>query len=134
MPTINPDKVCYIIIKAREFDEKVEPDDPDSGSNPTDDKSVSILEDNADDPTLLELQTVIRDLNVDEQAELVALAWIGRGDYEAGEWNEAVAEARANHTARTAEYLTGTPMLGDLLEEGLAAFDLSCEDVEKGRL
>jgi len=134
MPTIDPDKVCYIIVKAREFDEQVGPEEPDEGSNPADDKGVSILEDRAGDPTLLELQTAIRDLNVDEQIELVALTWVGRGDYAADEWGEAVAQARASRNTRTAEYLTGTPMLGDFLEEGLAAFDISCEETEKDRL
>src|SRR5215471_15391021 len=42
--TISPETVCYIIVKAREFDVKVDPTDPDSGSNPGDDNEVDILE------------------------------------------------------------------------------------------
>ncbi|TGV35540.1 DUF3775 domain-containing protein, partial [bacterium M00.F.Ca.ET.168.01.1.1] len=64
---------------------------------------------------------LINDLNVDEAAELVALAWVGRGDYEASEWIEAVAAARERANKRTAKYLLGLPQLADWLEEGLEA-------------
>ncbi len=37
----------------------------------------------------------------------------GRGDYEAAEFSEAVAEARRRNKRRTAKYLLGMPMLGD---------------------
>jgi hypothetical protein len=48
---ISGEKAFYIIVKAREFDEKDAPSDPGSGSNPSDDKEVDILEDYRDDPT-----------------------------------------------------------------------------------
>jgi hypothetical protein len=131
---ISLDKVCYIIVKAREFDVKVEPEDPDSGSNPADDGERDILEDLADDPTLAELTEAIDDLNEDEIVDLVALAWLGRGDFTIGDWAEAQALAQERHRRKSAPYLTGMPGLGDYLEEGLAAFGLSCEDEEEGRL
>lgn len=68
-----------------------------------------------------ELRQLIADLNVDEIAELIALAWIGRGDFDASEWAEAVAAARERGTRRVADYLLGMPMLGDWLEDGLEA-------------
>ena len=67
-----------------------------------------------------ELLGAIRDFNEDERARLVALAWLGRGTFELGEWKEAVATARSEHARRTAEYLLGMPLLGDYLEDGLA--------------
>lgn len=105
-----------------------------AGSNPADDGSTDILEDFADDPTRQELIEFIRGMDEDEQVELVALSWLGRGTYEFSEWNEALDEARAAHNERTAEYMIGLPLLGNYLEEGLAAFDESCEDFEKNRL
>jgi hypothetical protein len=131
---ISTDKVCFVIVKAREFDAKVEVDDPSSGSNPTDDGSVDVLEDLPDDPAQAELQSFIRALNEDEQVALVALAWLGRGDYAIEEWPQAVAEARRAHNRRTAEYLLGIPILGDYLEQGLSAHGRSCEEFESGRL
>jgi len=44
---ISPEKVCYIIVKARQFEAKDVVTDPDSGSNPVDDGMVSVLEDGA---------------------------------------------------------------------------------------
>jgi len=126
---INPDKVAGIIEKARMFDAKEAVSDPDSGSNATDDDMRDILEDTADDPTWQELLQLIRDLDEDEQVNLVALAWLGRGTYERSEWKEAREQARAAHNKHTAEYLVGLPLLGDYLEEGLAALAEDSETV-----
>jgi len=125
---INPDKVCHIIAKARQFDAKEGLSDPDSGSNAADDGMTDVLEDLPDalDATRLELVEFIRALDEDEQINLVALAWLGRGTYDLGEWTEALREARARHNGRVAQYLLGLPLLGDYLEEGLAAFGENC--------
>jgi hypothetical protein len=129
-PQINPDKVCHIIFKARQFDVKEDVSDPDSGSNASDDGMTDVLEDTDNDPVRGELVAFIRNMNIDEQLDLVALAWIGRGTYSAEEWEEARATARSEHNNRTAQYLLGLPLLGDYLSEGLAAFDLDCGDFE----
>jgi U3 small nucleolar RNA-associated protein 14 len=77
------------------------------------------------------LRAFITELNEDEQAALIALAWVGRGDYEAAEWDEAKALAAERNAGRDAsDYLLGMDGLGDLLEEGVAAFGLSLDDVD----
>jgi hypothetical protein len=116
------DKLTFIIEKAREFDVKEADSDPDEGSNPTDDGNADVLEDKADDPVHEELVGAIRGLDEDERFRLVALAWLGRGTYDLGEWRIAVETARSEHRKRTAEYLIGLPLLGDYLEDGLALF------------
>lgn len=132
--TIRPETVCYIIIKAREFGVKVEPEDVDSGSNPTDDREVDVLEDFADDPTFEELSSALEAVNDDESLDLVALAWIGRGDYTVEDWDEAREQAAEIPMKDRPRYLIGTPLLGDYLEEGLSELGYSCEDVEVERL
>jgi hypothetical protein len=124
-PTLDiaSDTLAFIIEKAREFDVKESDSDPDSGSNPSDDGNADILEDKADDATREELVGAIRELNEDERAELIALAWLGRGTYELEEWDEAISTARSEHGKRAAEYLIGLPLLGDYLEDGMALFD-----------
>ena len=62
-------------------------------------------------------------MNDEQRARLVALAWLGRGTYDMGEWKEAIATAKSEHGRRAAEYLLGLPLLGDYLEDGLAMFD-----------
>jgi hypothetical protein len=126
MPTIDLDKVCWVILKAREFDAKTAPVEEEPGSNPIDEDMREILEAYPEDTVEEEFKAFIDSLNEDEQVELVALAWVGRGSFSAEEWPEAVAEARRAHNDRTAEYLLGMPLLSDYLEEGLAAFGLSC--------
>jgi hypothetical protein len=132
--TISPEKVCFFIIKAREFDVKNEVTEPDPGSNPTDDKDVSILEDHKDDPVVEELTSFIGALSVDEQIDLVALVWLGRDDFTVSDWPAVRDEAARAHNQRTAQYLLGIPLLGDFLEEGLSMLGHSCAEFEIGRL
>lgn len=132
--TISPEKVCFIIIKAREFDAKDEVSEPDPGSNPADDRETAVLEDHEDDPVLEELTSLINSLSEDEQIDLVALAWLARDDYSASDWAEVREEAARAHNERTASYLLGMPLLGDFLEEGLSMLGHSCEEFEINRL
>ena len=81
------------------------------------------------DPTFQELTAFINGLTEDEQVDLVALTWLGRGDGELSDWDELRKEAARLHNKRTAAYLLGNPMLGDHLEEGLAIFGISSEGI-----
>ena len=131
---IATDKVCFIAVKAREFDVKDVLTDPDDGSNPTDDGMVSVLEDNPDDPVRQELVAFIGALDFDEQVDLVTLAWMGRGDGTIDDWNELRAEAARVHNNRVARYLLGLPLLPSYLQDGLAEFGLSCVQFEEENL
>lgn len=131
---IEPGTVCFIIVKAREFFAKEEPTEDSEASSAADEGFRSVLEDLPDDPVVDEIRATIDALNEDEIAELIALAWLGRGTYSKDEWLEAVAEARRVMTERTVEYLLGLPLLADYLEEGLAQFDLSCGETERAHL
>jgi hypothetical protein len=131
---ISADKVAFIIEKAREFDIKETDSDPDSGSNPTDDDAVDVLEDNGGDPVGSELGSFIAALNEDEQVDLVALTWLGRGDGEIDDWDDLrtrAVEVRGEYRKprhETVQYLLGEPMLGDLLADGLDAFGIDWTD------
>lgn len=74
-----------------------------------------------------ELLDFIGALNDDEQVELVAISWIGRGTYTIDEWEDAVETARNEHSENTGEYLLGQPRIPDYLEEGLSQLGFSCE-------
>jgi len=132
--TISPEKVCFIIMKAKQFDAKDEITEPDPGSNPSDDRDVSVLEDHQDDPVVEELTSLINSLSEDEQIDLVTLAWLGRDDYSISDWPTVREEAARAHNNRTASYLLGMPLLGDFLEEGLSMLGYSCEEFEINRL
>jgi hypothetical protein len=126
--TINPDAAFAIMLKAREFDAKVAQSDPDSGSNPSDDKSVDALETNPGDDTRRELVSAIRDLNDDAQTDLIALILVGREDYTIDEWAEARREARTVGRPHVARFVTDIPLVSDFLEEGLSQFALTVQD------
>lgn len=128
MLRIDLDKICFIVVKAREFEVPEDVVEEDPGSNPSDEEFRSVLAAYPDDPTYEELKSFLEDLNEDEQTDLVALSWVGRGDYSAKEWSRAVKDARERRQGSTADYLLGTPLLPDLLEEGLATLGFSCID------
>ena len=128
---ISAEKVAAIIAKARQFDVKDVVTDPGTSSNASDDAMLSVLEDHRDDPVQGELTAIIRGLNEDEQIDLVALAWLGRGDGDLADWDDLRAEAARAHNRRTAEYLLGMPTLGDDLEEALGQFGRSVEEFEQ---
>jgi hypothetical protein len=127
---IEPATVCFLIAKARAFDAKVGAADHDDVSQPGEDEMHDVLEDYGDDPVAEEIRGTINDLNQDEQVELVAMTWVGRGDFAPDEWDEAMAAAQDRRTGPTSVYLLGVPLLGDLLEEGFTALGYSCEDYE----
>jgi hypothetical protein len=129
-----PEQVCFIIVKAREFDAKDALTDPEESSNASDDKMIEVLEDHPDDPVRQEIVEFVRALSQDAQIDLVTLARLGRGDADRDDWDDLRAEAAAQYNNRTASYLLGMPLLADFLEEALDQFGQSCADLEAEHL
>lgn len=123
--SVTTEKLAQIVILARAYDAQVPQSDPDSGSNASDDAAVDTLEDARDNAIARELRAAIASLDEDARTELVALVWIGRGDYEASEWRAALTAARERKENAASRYLMGMPLLGDLIDEGAGALGLS---------
>lgn len=133
---VDVEKVAFIIAKSREFeaqdgvpgevgsDELSEDDIQDESFQ---ESLTTSADEESDDATLDEVKAWIRAINDEEQCQIVALAWIGRGDFTTDEWGEALKIATDEHNDRTAEYLLGMPHLPDHLEEGLSQFGLGVE-------
>ena len=132
MLEISPDKVAHVILRSREVDVKTEAwdEDADPDSAAADAGQETILEDLPGDATRQELREFLEALNEDEQASLLALAWIGRGTYAPGEIAEAIATARAEHGANAPAYLFSLPLLPDYLEDALEELGISSGDAE----
>lgn len=128
---LSADQLAFIVSKARAFDVQVAPSDPDEGSNGADDRMIDTLEDTPDNPVGRELRGAIAALGEDGQAALVALTWIGRGDFEPEEWDDALQTARERKDGPTARYLLGIPLLGDFIEEGADKFGVSLTHEEQ---
>tara|TARA_B100000315_G_scaffold131442_1_gene120995 strand:+ start:87 stop:506 length:420 start_codon:yes stop_codon:yes gene_type:complete len=125
------EKVCDLITHVRAYDAKLEEVDPDETSEPTGDELGEDIEDGIEpyhaDPARDELMAFIDALNEEEQVNLVALAWMGRGDFVASEWAEALETARDARWDHTDTYLLGIPLLGDYLVEALTALGYDYE-------
>jgi uncharacterized protein DUF3775 len=128
---ISTEKVCALIEAAREVAGKVPPttgDDTTTG----DDSELETLEDpegigEDEDARRQEMIEFIAGLNVDEQTDLLALILVGRGDYDAAEWDDAVAEAESRIAARDPDYMIGDAALPEYLGDGLEALGHACD-------
>lgn len=120
MIDINPETIRFIIDRAHELQSDGDSLFAEPQVNPLEEELLGIRDTPQLDPTDTELKAIVNDLEPDQQQTIVALMWLGRGDFSLNEWEEALEAARDNWTPQTAEYLTGTPLLADYLSEGLA--------------
>ena len=127
---LNPDIVQFVIDKVHEFHSREDVTFPEENEAEVvnEDLAEQFATDFAGDPYYQELTTTIDDLEPDQQMSLVALMWIGRGDYDLVEWDEALKFAEEAWTTRTAEYLVGTALLADYLAEGLQQFETEVDE------
>lgn len=120
MIDLNPETVANIAEHAREFQVSASMEMDEPPVLPLDDRTIEELTEWHGDPAYIELRNAIDDLDLDQQATIVALMWLGRGDYEFDDWDAALEYAREADGVTTAEYLIATPLLADYLLEGLS--------------
>lgn len=129
--TIGLDKICFLIKKAHEFEGDIPSGNMGGDEAHTDDLDIEGLEvEDVDFPKdekgMDEMSAFFENLNDDEGLDLVILMWIGRGTYDTEDWDEARDIATKEATHSVADYLLGTPLLAEHLENGLEAFGLTC--------
>lgn len=128
--TIDPEVAYRIAELAQSYqgeglmpieDDDVIDDDP--GDDPIPD--VETIADEAENPheDMLddELEGLIRGLNVDAKHDLLALIWVGRGDFDASDWASARRAAREAEPFNVADYLEELDMGSDYIVTALDA-------------
>ena len=125
---IDLEALCHIIAKAREFQAKEDVVLPDTPGSPSEDWALQILADHSDDHSLGEMTRAISEMSQRQRAELVALMWLGRGDYAIEDWETAVDDAIGDYSLNAAAYLLAHPMAANDLLEGLIAHGYSCQE------
>jgi hypothetical protein len=124
---ISTEKVCAFIEAAREVAGKVPSTAGDRTTTGDNSKLVTIEDYAGDDDRRREMIEFVAGLNVEEQTDLLALIWLGRGDYDIAEWDDALTEAEARIAARDPDYMIGDAALPQYLGDGLEAFGRTCE-------
>ncbi len=120
--SINPETIYAIIDRIHEFQAKegiVLPEEMDAISSHS---ALQILADHQDDLSYQEALNEITNLEPDQQAELIALMWLGRGDYSKEEWKQALEEITRSfnfYNQDVGRYLFGKPQVVEYLLEGL---------------
>jgi len=128
--TVSLNTLCRLIVRARELEAQVPAIENDDEDDPTDsDDPLAVLEDEANEVVEDEVRTLLEDLPEDEAAEVLALALIGRGTYDASEWDDAVEAANEDDNDGVVDQLLDMPMLAGYLDAGLAAFDINCDGI-----
>jgi len=127
--------ICRLILRAKELEAQVPAADADDDPADVDDlddeggEALSVLDDDLNDGVEEEVRALLDDLAEDQLAEVVGLAWVGRGTYDSTEWDDAFEEANSLDNEEKIDELLDMPLLAGHLEAGLAAFDFSCDGV-----
>lgn len=124
---IRHETLCSLIALAREFQAKEQVCFPHEGESSSEDWALQMLADHGNDYNVSEFRSIVRDFSERQRAELVALMWLGRGDYAVEDWEEAVDDAVGDYSIRAAEYVLAHPMVSDHLQEGLIALEDPCD-------
>ena len=124
---INPETVCFIIAKAKEFQAKEGVTFEEEAPNSEYEYDMQqILADHPDDLSYTEVKQTIEDLNIDEKVDLLSLMYIGRGDFVEKDWSSAHKEARNNLPPDLTAHLFSKPTIAYYLEKGLESLGYSC--------
>ncbi len=127
MLNVNSETVCRLITLAHVFHAKEAVVIPQEPTSPSDDWALQVLADHGGDEVFQEFKSIIDDLEPDQQQQVVALLWLGRGDAGLDDWAALLEQASDAWNERTAEYLIAHPFLADHLLEGLDLHGYSCE-------
>lgn len=128
MFTINQGIICNIILKAREINIADDLNLSEEKDDLSDAEWEQLLAEYQNDLSYQELKDLINELEPDQQQDVIALMYIGRGDFTKNEWKDARHQAHAIKIKNRSYYLISKSMLADYLTEGLAAFGYSCDE------
>ncbi len=126
---INPQFVCHFLQKAKEFHGKEDVSFPEESLNIEYETDPSqMLANHVEDLTYIEIKEAVDELSYKEKVNLLALMYLGRGDFEPEEWDEALVEAMDNVGNSLTDYLLSHPYLSDYLENALEQLNYACDE------
>ena len=129
--SLDPDYLRRLVPKVRAFMGKEDTEVPDEGSNPTDDEMPSsAFQEDGDDLSREEVMEEIRGLDPRQQAELVALMWLGRDEGAPEEFGDLVRQATTRREVPTENYLLDHPLVAEHWLEGMERLGLGGLDEE----
>jgi Protein of unknown function (DUF3775) len=124
---ISTAKVCDFLEAAREVAGLVPPTTGDRTTS-GDDSPLLTIEDNPEaDGRRGQMFEFINGLNSEERTDLLALIFVGRGDFDIAEWPDAVREAHDRLVDRDPDFMIGDAALPEYLGDGLNVFGKTCD-------
>lgn len=128
--SVSADTVATLILEARAYDEVIPEIDVEDGADELDERDAPPHDEAIGNPARKVLIAAIESLTEEQQETLVALTWLGRGDYSVEEWDEALSMAAERDNGQIATYLAGIPMMADYLEAAAATLGLDLSDTD----
>lgn len=128
MIDVSTETVQRLVALAREIHTQDSSGPSEDAVNPTGDLAVQMIAGQPRDMCAGEFRCIIEDLEPDQQQQVVALMWLGRGDFSAEEWQEVTELAEQRWSEETADYLLAHPMLSEELTAGLEALGFETEE------
>ena len=128
MRAISSEKVCFLIVKTREFDAKNVPIIQDISGAPTDDDGLMAVSAHGDgllddtDTVYEELMSFLTSLSDEELVELHGMVMLGRGDVDMDGWEDALQMANDDLDESLLHRLLEIPMISDYLADSLSQF------------
>ena len=92
--------------------------------NPSSFDSLEVVEATDGNGKYQRLRDTIAELADDARTELRAIMWVGRGDFSAGDWDQALAQANGSSSQTVIDTLAEKADLHDYLMKGLYKLDL----------
>jgi hypothetical protein len=119
MLKISAAKVAHAIVRAREHDAVAGSWENRMQQAFDDDAGELSIDTFLSKPGRGELAEFLNTLNIDEQASLLAIFWIGRGAFTPDHLEEAIAKARSEQNGPNGYHLPGIPLLAEYLHDGM---------------
>jgi hypothetical protein len=101
---------------------------PETTSSPADTLSLPIVDKLKNTSIYQELYTFINDIELEQKAILLAIIWLGRGEYTHEEWNKAIEKAKEYQPELIPEYIITLPDVCIYLKRGLEIYSQNALD------
>jgi hypothetical protein len=126
---ISAETVSYVISLARDIENALPEANADDGENHRGEAAdPELITEHEYDTLYQELRGFLETLSDEELAALTAILWIGRGTYDADDFDAAYAEASSLDASRAPSYLLSSELLAEYLSEGMSALGVDLEE------
>jgi hypothetical protein len=122
--SLDPDYLRMLVLRVRAIMGKEDTEVSEEGPHPIDDERPPAFQEDSNDLSREEVLEEIRGLDARQQAELVALMWLGRDEGAPEEFGDLVRLAASRREVPTENYLLDHPLVAEYWLDGIERLGL----------